>query len=188
MTGHVSAKPPSARPGQRLTAALNELRKELVEINTRRKKIERAIEGLTALLSIDAEADAEPPVPVVPPCQQEEAHHLSDDIAGNGGDATNGNRRPERRPLLRDSIPQVLREHPDGLTLKELADELWRRDWVGGKTQERRLETVRQGLVALRRNGVISHEIPPGEKAARLSNVILPRAPTYSAIEENEGI
>jgi hypothetical protein len=77
-----------------------------------------------------------------------------------------------RRPLLRDGIPRVLSLDPAGMTIRALADELSRRQWIGGTYDESRTEIVRQALSALKRARIVESEIPVGEKAAiwRLSN------------------
>jgi hypothetical protein len=169
-----------ARSSQHLRAALGELNEELRELDARREMVQTAISGIEKLINSEAKQDAAP-------ASQARETAITDEpptpASANGATAT-----PPRRPLLRDSIPVILREHPEGLTLKELTEELWRREWIGGKTEGSRAETVRQGLAGLRRNGVIASEIPPGEKAARLSNVMLPRAPAYSHEEEEHGI
>jgi hypothetical protein len=86
---------------------------------------------------------------------------------------TNADESIARRPLLRDGIPRVLSLNPTGMTIRALAEELSRRQWVGGTHDESRTEMVRQALSALKRARIVESVVPTGEKAAiwRLSNI-----------------
>jgi hypothetical protein len=96
---------------------------------------------------------------------------------------------PARRPLLRDSIPVLLRTNLSGMTIKEITDALLLREWITGQ-EDSRIEMVRAALGALKREGMVVSDVPPGEKAAvwRMSNRMLGRPPAFSQAEQERGI
>jgi hypothetical protein len=165
-----------------LVAAVRELRDQLRESEAQAEKLRKAITDLEDLLprsNIDRVTLA-----IVNPGTETPASGAVQPPVENVGESI------ARRPLLRDAIPQVLRLNPAGLTIRAIADELLRRNWVGGTHQESRTEMVREALRALKRVGIVESETRGGEKAAtwRLSNVLLPRPPTYTVAEEERGI
>jgi hypothetical protein len=94
------------------------------------------------------------------------------------------------RPILKEAITIVMRELENpGLTLKELTDELWRRNWVGARKKDGMpsRETVRGTLLELQRQGVVRGEKhsdgPWAQNTWFLSNVLLTRPSTNSSNE-----
>lgn len=164
-------------PSHHLVAAITELREELRETRAHADKLDRAIKDLEDLVPHSHEA-VDDKVPASPSGSESL-------LTSNGSHPT-----ITRRPLLRDAIPEVLRANGEAMTIKALADELWRREWIGGASEDSRAEMVREALRTLKRVGIVTSEIPEGEKAAvwRLANVMLPRPPMYTFSEEASGI
>jgi len=117
-----------------LRATLANLEPELADLEQQALKVRQAIEAIRALLPEEAAPAIEQP--------QTPSVASSREIPQPAPD----------RPLLRDAVPTILAQHPKGLTLPQLAQELWQRGWVGGETKPS-AESIRPILHALRQDG-----------------------------------
>jgi hypothetical protein len=169
-------------PNTHVGAALRQLREELAEREAQAAKLRKAITGLEELLPPSNISRVT--LEIVNPATETRSTVAVQPATPPGVESI------ARRPLLRDGIPQVLRVNPAGLTIRAIADELFRLNWLGGTHDDSRAEMVREALRALKRVGIVESEVPDGAKAAiwRLSNVLLPRPPTYTSAEEESGI
>lgn len=170
---------------QRVRSTIADLEGQLHEVEAHASKLRHALNDLRGLLPSEGPASAPPaPEPVWAEFLQPGT------LSRSTGQAPSGHAVAERRPKLRDAIPILLRERPEGMNLARIAEELWARGWVGGKDGNPSIESVRQVMLALQRNGItVSHSVP-NEKAPiwRLSDKILPRPPVYTPEEEAQGI
>jgi hypothetical protein len=88
------------------------------------------------------------------------------------------------RPPLRQAIVTVIREsHNRGWLLTDLANELWRRKWLGGEEKPSK-PTLRQALDNLLQQGMVVAEKQGDDRWApnlwKLSDKMLTRAPDLS--------
>jgi hypothetical protein len=146
--------------GDLLRETSAKLQQQLAHLETEAEKLRHVIEGIGALL----------------PTEQ----------SGEGPQSENAqptHRLLAARPRLRDAVQTVLRENPDGMTLPDLAQNLWERGWVGGENKPS-LETVRGALLALRRDRLTESDRLPNSKSHKW-RLAKPRAGLLDVISQS---